>query len=153
MAVSTSSEILKPLITHVSNVSQGSNIATSAWERARKNWTTQLLIHYGMLESQAKENGDTPECFNKKKLSPIKIEATSWWDKTHKVCDIGGNGNQDFVLWFPRDTNGIIDLNNGQYNKNRNLYQVKVKYKKEVWMFLGCAITYKKYSHGNTTIE
>ena len=112
-----------------------------------------MLIRYGMLESQAKENGDTPECFNKKKLSPIKIEATSWWDKTHKVCDIGGNGNQDFFLWFPRDTNGIIDLNNGQYNKDLNMYKVKVKYNKEVRMSIVCAINHKKDDGGEATIK
>ena len=121
---------LKPLITRVSTVSQGSNSATSAWERARQNCTTQLLIRYGMLESQADENGDIPDCFNKEKLSPLKIESKAWWYETHKVFDIGGNGNQDFVLRFPQYSNGRIDINNGQYNKGLKLYNVKVKYDK-----------------------
>ena len=91
-----------------------------------------MLIRYGMLESQAKNNGKIPDCFNKEKLSPLNIEATSWWDETHKFCDIGGNGNQYFVLWLPQDSDGIIDLKNGHYYKDLKLYKVKVKYDKEV---------------------
>ena len=81
------------------------------------------------------------------------IEATAWRDETQKVCDIGGNGNQYFVLWLPRDSNGRINLKNCQYNKNLNMYKVKVKYNKTVWMSLGCAITHKKDSDGEATIE
>ena len=112
-----------------------------------------MLIHYGILESQSDENGEIPDCFNKENISPLNIEATAWWDETHKVCDIGGNGNREFVLRFPRDSKGRIDLKNGHYNKYFKLYKVKVKYDKEVWMYLGCAITHKKDADGEANIK
>ena len=50
----------------------------------------------------------------------------------HEVCDIGGNANQDFVLHFPRDDNGKVDVVNGKYSADKKLLKVKFKYDKEV---------------------
>ena len=113
-----------------------------------------MIIRYGMLESQGDNNGNIPDCFKKEKLSPLNIEATAWWDETHKVCDIGGNGNRYFPPRLPQYSNIIIDLKNGQYNKDLNMYKFKVKNDKEVQMYLGCDIIHKKDADGKaTTVE
>ena len=106
--------ILSALVTKVPTKSQGIYDADSAWARARKNWTTQLLICYGLFDSQKDENGDIPDYFNKEEMSALKAEATALWDETHEVCDIGGNANREFVLQFPRDENGKVDVLNGK---------------------------------------
>ena len=91
--VITLSKRMVALVTKVPMKSQGSYNADSAWARARKTWTTQLLIRYGLLDSQVDKNGNITDFFNKEELFALKAEATACWDETHEVCDIGDNSN------------------------------------------------------------
>ena len=130
LAVITLYKIMSDLVTKVPTKSQGSYDANSAWARARKTWTTQLLIRYGLLDSQVDKNGNITDFFNKEELFALKAEATACWDETHEVCDIGDNSNWEFVLQFPQDENCKVDVMKGTHSTDKKLLKVKVNYDK-----------------------
>ena len=72
-----------------------------------------------------------PPQFDIKKLTPLSLEKTMWWDEHHKQVKIGiGVPNTDKQTLFPWDEDGNIDLENGKYNDA--LKELNVKYPEEV---------------------
>jgi hypothetical protein len=135
---------LKPEISRVQKVSQGSRDINSNWSVARWLFSTQFLIKLGVLESQeitikckdtGTENTFIPDYWNKSKLSAINL---SHKKETHQKCTIGGlSGAREHFLKFPRNENGELDIN-GTYSSTI-VTQLKVKYAKEARLCLGVA--------------
>ena len=63
-----------------------------------------------------------------------------WWDETHRKSLIGGqNPSKTFQILFPRNKDGKLDLENGEYSKERKTV-LNVKYEKECRLGLGVAM-------------
>jgi hypothetical protein len=92
-AVYSLSKRLKPKVTKVVRKKQGDTDVNSAWAKARYNSVTQLLIRFGLLESQPDENGNLADYFNKDKITALQREQVADWEETHRKCQIGGIGS------------------------------------------------------------
>jgi hypothetical protein len=134
-AVYTLSLALKPKLSKITEMSQGSKDPNSAWSKARYNWFTHLLIRFGELDSEQNlppMNGLLPPPWlDKEKLTPLTITQVVWWDETHWRCTAGkddfNNDNRDgYIIQFPRAKNGKLDLENGSYDE-KEMSRLKVK--------------------------
>jgi hypothetical protein len=101
-----------------------------AWCKARKGWSTQLLIRFGLLNQAAidllrdTESNKLPAWYDSEQMDPLEQSQVVWWDETHKKCVIGGlqGGAATHFVRFSRDKNGRLDLDNGTY------YDTEVSY-------------------------
>jgi hypothetical protein len=78
-------------------------------------------------------------------MEPLSMEGIAWWDETHTKCAIEGIGNglSHFHVKFPRDDDGKVDLKDGRYSDEEKS-TLKVKYEKEVRLYLGCAVVHNE---------
>ena len=138
---------LKPQIRAVKKGKQGSDDIESAWCRASMRWFGQLLLRFGeitfshpmfvqILGEDVYDEENPPDCYNVKKLTPLDLSKIAWYDEMHKKCFLGfaasriGKGKENVSISFPRDANGKLDLQNGNYPKDPKEI-VQVKYEKE----------------------
>ena len=118
---------------------QGSSQPDSNWAQARYAWTRQLLARFGRLERYPR-HGPIEKRFNGDLLGKLSLHQVVWWDETHRKCLINGqNPTKTFQILFPRNKNGELDIEKGEYSKERKTI-LNVKYKKECSLGLGVAM-------------
>ena len=114
-SVYTALRKMQPKIEQISKRKQGSTDPSMPWCRARKEWCRQLLVRFGIL-------GDTEfqhpieRRFCRQEIGHLDLSQVVWWDETHRKCLIGGlSATKDYYFKFPRDKEGQLDLEKGQY--------------------------------------
>ena len=138
---------MKPRVLSMLKKPQGSGNEEDAWSIARNRQCAQLLVRLNKIKSddllldQFKvEDGILPAWLQYNQLSPIDEYKVSYWDETHKKCEIGARGSREdkkkFVS-FPLDKEGKLDLVNGKYTEAEEKKYVNVKYEQEVRLLLG----------------
>ena len=87
---------MKPRVLSMLKKPQGSGDAQDAWSIARNRQCAQLLVRLNKIKSddllldQFKvEDGILPAWLQYNQLSPIDEHKVSYWDETHKKCEIG----------------------------------------------------------------
>jgi hypothetical protein len=70
-------------------------------------------------------------CFDPGKLDSLTTSKVAWWDETHENSTIGGLGHNSAKMHyaiFPRDKNGKLNLENGEYGKMKyKLFRLSTK--------------------------
>ena len=130
---------LRPEVTPVTKLKQGSSDPNDPWSKARAGWVKQLLIRFGILVIP--ETEQVPDCFDVTKLNCLDKDQAAWWDETHRSCNPGAGGiaggARTTFLRFHRDENGRLDPN-GTLSDSEKTF-VNCKYTEEVRLSLGCA--------------
>jgi hypothetical protein len=143
-------ERLNPEWQLVGGQSQGSRDPNSKWARARKGWTTHLMVRFGVADGidltkeRTNEDGTKeryiPDYYDITKVTPINLNRTAFWDETHKECEIGGleGSRKKIDVSFPRNEHGKLDPIGGTCQKERPR-RLDCKYNKETRLLIGCA--------------
>jgi hypothetical protein len=84
--------------------------------------------------------------FDKSKLTLLEIIQAVGWDESNWKCiagqdDFNAGNHGGYIIWFPRDNTGKLDLDNGTYDESE-VSPLKMKYDKEnvdVPSWLSCA--------------
>jgi predicted flap endonuclease-1-like 5' DNA nuclease len=100
------------------------------------------------LQMFTQEGKTVPDWFNVEKLEIFELDAVASYDEAHSKCTPGSDSNGDvavtrdkkYILLFPRDENGRLDLENGSYNDNKKIKLTQCKYTEEVRMMHGVAM-------------
>ena len=129
---------MRPKIVNISKRKQGSSDPGSNWAQASYAWTQQLLARFGQLER--KKAGPIERKYDPHLQEKLSLHQIVWWDETHRKCLIGGqNPSKTIQMLFPRDKEGKIDVENGEYTKEQKTI-LNVKYEKECRLGLGVAM-------------
>ena len=141
---------MRPKVVNISKRKQGSSDPDSNWAQARCAWTKQLLAKFGTLKKREPTHGPVEKRFDGAIQGKLALDQIVWWDETHRKCLIGGqNPSKSIQIIFPRNEDGKIDIQNGQYSKERKTI-LNVKYEKECRLGLGVAKVTPLDSDGNT---
>ena len=130
---------MKPKIVNMTKRKQGSSDPNSNWAQARRAWTQQLLARLGKLVREPK-HGPLEKRFDGDIQGKLALDQIVWWDETHRKCLIGGqNPSKSIQMLFPRNKEGRIDIEKGEYSQERKTI-LNVKYEKECRLGLGVAM-------------
>ena len=140
---------MRPKLVKIKKRKQGSVDPNSPWSKARYEWTTQLLVRFGKLDQDSLDEVRKGEDrFNRDLIGALAIDQVVWWDETHRKCLIGGaSGTKPYQMLIPRNRDGKIDIEHGEYSKDLKT-QLNVKYEKECRLGLGCAMVTPKADDG-----
>ena len=131
---------MRPKMVNIKKRKQGSSEPESNWAQARYAWTRQLLARFGKLKERHPQHGPIERRFDGDLQGKLSLHQVVWWDETHRKCLIGGqNPSKTFQILFPRNENGDLDIENGEYSKERKTV-LNVKYEKECCLGLGVAM-------------
>ena len=123
---------MKPQITSIERLKQGSSNPVSAWAVARKNWVFQLLLRFCEKSWDRSILGTPPPYFNITKLGPpISTAQIVYFDEMHKKCYIGTACGAQNQIMFPRDKDGNVSIDDGTYSNERKKF-LNVKYPDEI---------------------
>ena len=125
---------LETISVAVTKGKQGNINADSPWAKARYNWTTQLMVCFGLMAIPE----PIPQ-FDPALLPKYSIYNVVWWDETHQKCIIAGNNGKKKQILFKRNESGAVDLNAGKYNEPATY--LNVKYEQEVRFCAGVGVT------------
>ena len=154
---------LKPVVTSISKMKQGSKDPNSKWAMARHGWCLQLLIRFreigadALLAALASQRSSPygaikdaaaikvlprPAYFSEEHLgAALSICQIAWWDETHMKVAVAGKGHKaagsKFQVRFPRDEKGRLDPNGKQLGERQ--YDLNIKYSEESRLSLGVA--------------
>jgi len=130
---------MKPKIVNIRKRKQGSSDPDSNWAQARCAWTRQLLVRFDRVEREPK-HGPVEKRFDSDLQGKLALDQIVWWDETHRKCLIGGqNPSKCIQIKFPRNKDGKVDIENGEYSAERKTI-LNVKYEKECRLGLGVAM-------------
>ena len=130
---------MKPKIVNMTKCKQGSSDPNSNWAQARRAWAQQLLARLGKLVREPK-HGPLEKRFDGDIQGKLALDQIVWWDETHRKCLIGGqNPSKSIQMLFPRNKEGRIDIEKGEYSQERKTI-LNVKYEKECRLGLGVAM-------------
>ena len=138
---------MQPVMTKVLKRQQGSYDVNSNWAVANYRFAIQMCLRLGVLEQEEipleiydpKKDGDIPDCFNVKELTPFSHANTTYWDETHKKQKLGKIKNGDNIEYrFKRSANGKFDSTNGEYGDRNAEYHMK--YEKEARFCAGMVL-------------
>ena len=106
---------IKPKVVKIKKRKMGSSDPTSTWAQARKAWATQLLARLGEADGYEVPS-PVERRFHRDTVGRLDLHQIIWWDETHRKCLIGElSSSKDYALLFPRNSEGKLDLDNGQY--------------------------------------
>ena len=84
---------MKPQVSCVHTLKQGSSDPLSNWSTARKTWVNQLLLRLRVFTWEVTSLGQPLPCFEIDKLGPpLSTAQIVYFDKIHKQCIIGKSG-------------------------------------------------------------
>ena len=130
---------MKSKVVSIKKQKQGSSDVDSSWTQARYAWTRQLLARLGEPERTFK-HGPIEKKYDGTLQGKLSLDQIAWWDETHWKCLICvQNPSKSFQILFPRNEQGRIDMENGEYSKERK-FVLNVKYEKECCLGLGVAM-------------
>ena len=137
--VSVTLRKMKPKMVRIKKRKQGSTDPESLWAKARYEWSTQLLVRFGKLNVEELPR-PVEKRFYRSSVGELEIQQVVWWDETHRKCLIGGSSTtKDYQMLFMRNSDGKINLENGEYSSDIKT-RLNVKYEKECRLGLGCAV-------------
>ncbi len=117
---------LNPLVTAISPHKQAGSVE---WAKARMRWATQLLLRLKELRFDDLEEDEKEEEYYKLDRGFFQLEDVAFWDETHKVTHISGDGRGGKQqIRFRRDKDQKL-CDDGTFNPE--FHMVNVKYSSE----------------------
>ena len=126
---------LKPMRRSILKIPKGSFDKYDKWSQARKKWSLQLAIRFGSIKWSDISTEPPPDYYDISHIGQIHKDQVVWWDETHPKCKIGAIQGRDSKVSYPRNEDGLIDIEDGTYEEHPT--EMTLKHDKEIRIAFG----------------